>query len=127
LFRYWKEQYVEVNLRTKRLELYKSTLINHLSGAFTGRAIGDITVKQSGDLFGWKERESPCCARQLLFQARTAFAWCIRRQVTDSASIMRIAPRDLGVGTETSNRVLTHLANTAGNPTFAIGMGAYEF
>lgn len=106
--RYWKEQYVEVNLRPKTQELYQSTVLKHLTGAFPGRAIGDITVKQWVDFFAKEERENPRRARQLLSQARTAIGWCIRRQVIDSASIMRIAPRDVGVRAETGSRVLTY-------------------
>ncbi|MBS0883606.1 integrase family protein [Pantoea sp. JGM49] len=106
--KYWKEQYVEVNLRPRTQELYKSTVLKHLTGAFSGRAIGDITVKQWVDFFAKEERENPRRARQLLSQARTAIGWCIRRQIIDNSSIMRIAPRDVGVRAETGSRVLTY-------------------
>lgn len=56
---------------------------------------------------GKEERENPRRARQLLSQALTAIGWYIRRQVIDSASIMRIAPRYVGIRSETDSRVLT--------------------
>lgn len=105
---YWKEQYVDVALRPKTQSLYTSTVLKHLTGAFPGRAIGDITVKQWVDFFSREERENPRRARQLLVQARSAIGWCIRRQVIDNASIMRIEPRDVGVRSETGSRVLTY-------------------
>lgn len=105
---YWKEQYVDVALRPRTQTLYTSTVLKHLTGAFPGRAIGDITVKQWIDFFSREERENPRRARQLLVQARSAIGWCIRRQVIDNASIMRIEPRDVGVRSETGSRVLTY-------------------
>jgi integrase len=105
---YWKEQYVDVALRPKTQGLYQSTVIKHLSGAFPGRAIGDISVKQWVEFFAKEEKENPRRARQLLSQARTAIGWCIRRQVIDNASLMRISPRDVGVRSESGSRVLTY-------------------
>ena len=106
--RYWKEHYVDVALRPKTQALYKSTVIKHLAGAFQGRPIADITVKQWVDFFSKEEKENPRRARQLLSQARTAINWCIRRQVIDNSSIMRISPKDVGVRSETGSRVLTY-------------------
>ncbi len=105
---YWQEHYVDINLRPKTQALYKSTVIKHLSGTFPGRAIGDISVKQWIDFFAKEEKENPRRARQLLTQARSAIGWCIRRQIIDSASIMRISPRDVGARSETGTRVLTY-------------------
>ncbi|MDV5140808.1 tyrosine-type recombinase/integrase [Chimaeribacter arupi] len=106
--RYWKEHYVDVALRPKTQALYTSTVLKHLEGAFSGRPIADITVKQWVDFFSKEEKENPRRARQLLSQARTAINWCIRRQVIDSSSIMRISPKDVGVRSETGSRVLTY-------------------
>lgn len=106
--KYWKEQYVDVALRPKTQTLYQATVLKHLAGAFPGRPIGDISVKQWVDFFSQQEKENPRRARQLLTQARTAIGWCIRRQVIDNASIMRIAPRDVGVRAEIGSRVLTY-------------------
>jgi len=83
---YWKEQYVDIALRPKMQALYQATVLKHLVGAFPGRAIGDISVKQWVDFFSQQEKENPRRARQLLAQARTAIGWCIRRQVIDNAS-----------------------------------------
>lgn len=77
--RYWKEQYVEMNLRLKTQELYQSTVLKHLTGAFPGRAIGVITVEQWADFFVKEERKNPRRARQLFYKARTAIGWCTRR------------------------------------------------
>lgn len=106
--KYWKEQYVDVALRPKTQVLYTSTVIKHLSDAFPGRPISEISVKQWVDFFSRQEKENPRRARQLLSQARTALNWCIRRQVIDSCAIMRISPRDVGVRSETGSRVLTY-------------------
>lgn len=106
--RYWKEHYVDVALRPKTQALYTSTVLKHLEDAFPGRPIADITVKQWVDFFAKEEKENPRRARQLLSQGRTAINWCIRRQVIDSSSIMRISPKDVGVRSETGSRVLTY-------------------
>ncbi|MFG1172119.1 tyrosine-type recombinase/integrase [Erwiniaceae bacterium CAU 1747] len=105
---YWKEQYVDISLRPNTQALYHSTVIKHMSGAFQGRAIGDITVKQWIDFFSREERDNPRRARQLLTQARSAIGWCIRRQIIDSSSLMRIAPRDVGARSKMGSRVLTY-------------------
>ncbi|HGM6858983.1 TPA: tyrosine-type recombinase/integrase [Serratia rubidaea] len=105
---YWKENYVDMSLRENTKELYKSTVIKRLSGAFEGRPVTDITVKQWVDLFAREERENSRRARQLLVQLRSAMGWCIRRHFIPDCSVMKIEPRDVGSRSENGERVLTY-------------------
>lgn len=105
---YWHDNYVKVALRPKTQALYESTLLKNLRNSFPGRPISDISVKQWVDLFTAQERDNPRRARQLLTQMRSAISWCIRRQVIDNCSIMRISPKDVGTRAETGSRVLTY-------------------
>lgn len=105
---YWKENYVDMSLRENTKGLYKSTVIKRLSGAFEGRPVTDITVKQWVDLFAREERENSRRARQLLVQLRSAMGWCIRRHFIPDCSVMKIEPRDVGSRSENGERVLTY-------------------
>ncbi|HFK7184703.1 TPA: tyrosine-type recombinase/integrase [Serratia odorifera] len=105
---YWKENYVDTSLRKNTRELYQSTVIKRLSGAFEGRPIADITVKQWVDLFTEEEKENSRRARQLLVQLRSAIGWCIRRHFITDCAVMKVEPRDVGSRSETGARILTY-------------------
>lgn len=105
---YWFDNYVTQTLRPKTQALYKSTVIKRMSGAFPGRPVDSITVKQWVDLLTEEERDNPRRTRQVLSQMRSAISWCIRRQVIDSCAIMGIQPRDFGSRSEVGSRVLSY-------------------
>ena len=79
-----------------------------MRGAFPGRPIGSITVKQWVDLFTLEEKASSRKARQMLSQLRSSMSLWMRRQVIDNWIIMSIQSRDFGTRTEVGLRVLTY-------------------
>lgn len=105
---YWYQNYVITQLRPKTRDLYSSTVMKVMEGAFRYVPIEDITAKQWVDFFTVQERENPRRARQVLSQLRTAAHWCIRRQYIESSSLMNILPRDFGTSSQVGDRVLTY-------------------
>lgn len=105
---YWYQNYVITQLRPKTRDLYSSTVMKVMDGAFRFVPMEDITAKQWVDFFTVQERENPRRARQVLSQLRTATHWCIRRQYIESSSLMNILPRDFGTSSQVGDRVLTY-------------------
>lgn len=93
---YWQETYVDVNLREKTKALYNSTIIKHMTDAFSGIPIEDIPVRAWVERFTDEEKINPRRARELLVQMRSAIGWCIRRQFINDCSLMKISPKDVG-------------------------------
>ncbi len=93
---YWQETYVDVNLREKTKALYNSTIIKHMTDAFSGIPIEDIPVRAWVERFTDEEKINPRRARELLVQMRSAIGWCIRRQFINDCSLMKINPKDVG-------------------------------
>lgn len=94
---YWEKNYVEVALREKTRALYRSTVIKHMSDAFSGVPIEDVPVRLWVELFTEEERINPRRARQLLVQLRSAIGWCTRRQFIGPVELMMLQPKDVGV------------------------------
>ncbi|CNF68213.1 integrase family protein [Yersinia enterocolitica] len=105
---YWEDTYVSVSLRDKTKELYKYTVIKHMSNAFPGVPVDAITVRDWMDLFTEEEKINQRRARHLLVQLRSAINWCIRRQYIDDCSLMKISPRDIGEKPAVGDKVLTY-------------------
>lgn len=93
---YWEKNYVDVALREKTRALYRSTVIKHMSAAFSGVPIEDIPVRLWVERFTEEERINPRRARQLLVQLRSAVGWCTRRQFIRPVELMLLQPKDVG-------------------------------
>ncbi|SFN78600.1 Integrase [Izhakiella capsodis] len=105
---YWRETYVDVNLRPRTKALYYATVLKHLSGAFEGIPQDEIPIRGWVDFFTAQERANPVRARQLLTQFRAAMGWCIRRQFIDNSSVMKLAPKDVGRKPEVGEVTLSY-------------------
>lgn len=105
---YWEETYVNVSLRDKTQQLYKYTVIKHMSNVFPNVPVDEITVRNWMDLFTEEEKINQRRARHLLVQLRSAIKWCIRRQYIDDSSLMKISPRDIGEKPAVGDKVLTY-------------------
>lgn len=105
---YWQETYVNVSLRERTRRLYETTVVKHMTNAFPGVPISEISVRQWDDHFTSEERINQRRARELLVQLRSAINWCIRRQYIEESSIMKISPRDVGIKAAIGDKVLTY-------------------
>ncbi|KNA27967.1 integrase [Pantoea ananatis] len=105
---YWMEYYVTPTLRLKTRQLYQSTVIKNLSGAFPGIPAENVPVKAWVELFAEQEKINQVRARQLLSQLRSAMGWCIRRQYLSECEVMKISPKDVGIKANVGETVLTY-------------------
>lgn len=105
---YWNENYMTASLSSKTQQLYQSTVMKVMEGAFSGVPIDQIATRQWVAFFTREEKANPRRARQVLSQPRSAISWCIRRQYVDSCAIMNIMPKDFSVASAVGNRVLTY-------------------
>jgi len=105
---YWMENYVKPTLRPATQQLYQSTVIKNLSGAFPGIPAENIPVKAWVELFAEQEKVNQIRARQLLSQLRSAIGWCIRRQYLSRCEVMKISPKDVGIKASIGETVLTY-------------------
>lgn len=104
---HWMDGYVRTQLRKNTINLYEAVVVKHMKDAFKGRPISSISVKDWISFFGAQEKEGQKRARMMFIQAKSAFSWCLRRQLIDRCEMMRIEPKDVGQRSETGERVLT--------------------
>jgi len=103
----WMLDYVRAQLRVNTVNLYESVVVKHVGEAFPGKDASSISVKDWIGFFSAQERVNAKRARMMLVQAKSAFSWCVRRQVIDSCELMKIHPKDVGRRSEVGERVLT--------------------
>ena len=103
----WMEEYVHAQLRINTVNLYKAVVIKHVRDAFAGLPANSISQREWINFFVAQEKQNPKRARMMLVQAKSAFSWCLRRQIIDRCDLVKIDPRDIGQRSVMGERVLT--------------------
>lgn len=104
----WRQDYVHTQLRPKTAALYEAVAVKHIRDVFPERPIDTINVREWMDYFTEQERINSKRARTLFVQAKSAINWCLRRQLINGSSLMKISPKDIGSRSEQGSRVLTY-------------------
>ncbi len=87
--------------------LYQSTMNYHFRELFPGRAIDTISLDEWLEWFDEIAGEKPKRAASLLKDAKTLFNWCVRRRMINPPAMMTLRQDDVGVPSDTGERVLT--------------------
>ncbi|MGL9721451.1 tyrosine-type recombinase/integrase [Symbiopectobacterium sp.] len=104
----WRQDYVHTQLRPKTAALYEAVAVRIIRDEFPGRPIDTINVREWMDYFTEQERINSKRARTLFVQTKSAINWCIRRQLINGSSLMKISPKDIGTRSDRGERVFTY-------------------
>ncbi|WP_448216302.1 tyrosine-type recombinase/integrase [Endozoicomonas sp. 2B-B] len=94
-------------LKEKSQVLYKSVFNRHFKTLFPGRAIDSVPLDEWLDWFDEMAEDNPKIASSLLKSAKTLFNWCSRRRMINPPAMMILKPGDVGLPSDTGERVLT--------------------